>query len=111
MVLFAFPPIPLPPPLFLIRALQVPNYLAWVNCLRCSLAAILSWVTLHLCVLTFVADYTFDETLNEYVWTNYDQRRAGTVVRNATCKWLASINRVQSTFAWVYWTSNAQAIL
>lgn len=35
---------------------QVPHYTAWVNCLRGALNAVLTWVSLVLCVLVWTVD-------------------------------------------------------
>ena len=45
------PGAPTPP-----TARQVPHYIAWVNCLRGGLNAVLTWVSLILCIMVWTVD-------------------------------------------------------
>lgn len=66
--------------------MQVPNYTAWVNCLRCGLYAIMFWVSLILCALTWSTDGHIDKKTGHMHWDehNKEQRQLLTTVSNCT---------------------------
>lgn len=67
---------------------QVPNYTAWVNCLRCGLYAILVWVTALLCALVYNTDGHLDIKSGHYKWDekNDSERQMYTTVRSPAAR-------------------------
>lgn len=62
---------------------QVPHYVTWINVLRGGLNAVLAWVSLICCILTYTVHWEWDEKHHPH-WDKHDYRHAMTTVRNRT---------------------------
>jgi len=59
---------------------QVPHYVPWINVLRGGLNAVLAWVSLMACILTFTVHWEYDSKGHPH-WDMHDYRHAMTTVR------------------------------
>jgi hypothetical protein len=57
----------------------VPHYVAWVNVLRGGLNAVLAWVALMACILTYTVHWEYDDKHHPH-WDKDDYRHTMTVV-------------------------------
>ena len=57
---------------------QVPHYVTWINILRGGLNAVLAWVSLVTCVLSFTVEWEWDH--GHPIWHQDEYRRMMTVV-------------------------------
>jgi hypothetical protein len=62
--------------------LQVPHYVPWINVLRGGLNAVLAWVSLMACILTYTVNWEYDEKGHPH-WDHHDYRHTLTTVRPA----------------------------
>jgi hypothetical protein len=60
---------------------QVPHYVPWINVLRGGLNAVLAWVALMACVLSYTVEWEYDH--GHPVWHAEEYRCAMTVVSSA----------------------------
>jgi hypothetical protein len=63
--------------------MQVPHYVPWINVLRGGLNAVLAWVALLACILSFTVEWEYDH--GHPVWHDEEYRRIVTVVGYALC--------------------------
>lgn len=62
---------------------QVPHYVPWINVLRGGLNAVLAWVALLACILSYTVEWEYDH--GHPVWHAEEYRRTMTVVSSALC--------------------------
>jgi hypothetical protein len=62
---------------------QVPHYVPWINVLRGGLNAVLAWVALLACILSFTVEWEYDH--GHPVWHDEEYRHIMTVVSAALC--------------------------
>ncbi len=61
---------------------QVPHYVPWINVLRGGLNAVLAWVSLIACILTYTVHWEWDDLKHPH-WDRHDYRHAMTTVSAA----------------------------
>jgi hypothetical protein len=77
---------------------QVPHYVPWINVLRGGLNAVLAWVALMACILSYTVEWEYDH--GHPVWHAEEYRRTMTVVSSRSALCIDKLLAVAALLAW-----------